>query len=103
MNNNIKVAIIGCGRVSGHHCRSIEKIKGIELAAVCDLNIEKANNYSEQFGAKAYDNYHQMLQENPQIDTVAVITPSGMHYEHTLDIITRYQKNIIVECCSMCS
>jgi len=97
MKKNINVAIIGCGRVSGHHCRSIEEIKGIELVAVCDLIIEKANNYQEQFGAKAYNNYHQMLQENPQIDTVAVITPSGMHYEHTLDIITRYQKNIIVE------
>ena len=97
MTNSLKVAIIGCGRISGHHCRSIVETKGIELAAVCDLLIEKANNYSEQFGAKAYDNYHQMLQENPQIDTVAVITPSGMHYEHALDIISRYQKHIIVE------
>ena len=97
MAKSLKVAIIGCGRISGHHCRSIVETKGIELAAVCDLLIEKANNYSEQFGAKAYDNYHQMLQENPQIDTVAVITPSGMHYEHALDIISRYQKHIIVE------
>ncbi len=97
MTNSLKVAIIGCGRISGHHCRSIVETKGIELAAVCDLLIEKAKNYSEQFGAKAYDNYHQMLQKNPQIDTVAVITPSGMHYEHALDIISRYQKHIIVE------
>ena len=97
MTNSLKVAIIGCGRVSGHHCRSIVETKGIELAAVCDLDFGKTKSYSEQFAAKAYDNYHQMLQENPQIETVAVITPSGMHYEHTLDIISRYRKNIIVE------
>jgi UDP-N-acetyl-2-amino-2-deoxyglucuronate dehydrogenase len=38
-----------------------------------------------------------MLLENPHINTVAIITPSGMHYEHALDIISRYRKNIIVE------
>ena len=97
MKNGLKFAIIGCGRISGHHCRSIVETEGMELIAVCDLIIEKANNYSEQFGIKSYDNYHQMLQENPQIDTVVVNTPSGMHYEHTLDIISRYQKHIIVE------
>jgi len=91
------VAIIGCGRVSGHHCRSIAKLPGIRLAAVCDLVIDKANAYRDQFGARAYDNYHEMLREQPEIDTVAIVTPSGMHYEHALDIIRRYRKNIIVE------
>lgn len=96
-NNTVKLGIIGCGRISGHHCRSIVETEGVELVAVCDLIIEKANIYHEQFGAKAYDNYHQMLLENPQIDTVAIVTPSGMHYEHALDIISQYRKNIIVE------
>src|SRR2546427_10304495 len=95
--NTVNVAIIGCGRVSGHHCRSIVHTKGVELIAVCDLIPEKAKIYHEQFGAKAYENYHQMLLENPHIDTVAIVTPSGMHYEHALDIISRYRKNIIVE------
>jgi len=92
-----KVAIIGCGRVSGHHCRSIVQTGGAELVAVCDQIPEKAEAYREQFGARAYTNYHRMLNENPEINTVAVVTPSGMHYEHTLDIISRYRKNVIVE------
>jgi UDP-N-acetyl-2-amino-2-deoxyglucuronate dehydrogenase len=93
----VKVAIIGCGRVSGHHCRSIAQTNGAQLVAVCDLLQAKADLYREQFGAKAYDNYHRMLIENPEIDTVAIVTPSGMHYEHALDIVSRYKKNIIVE------
>lgn len=95
--NTVKVAVIGCGRISGHHCRAIMETEGVELVAVCDLVIGKANAYRDQFGTKAYVNYHQMMLENPQIDTVAIITPSGMHYEHALDIISRYRKNIIVE------
>ncbi|TGK14553.1 Gfo/Idh/MocA family protein [Leptospira stimsonii] len=97
MNQNVKIAIIGCGRISGHHCRSIVETDGVELVAVCDLDIEKAKAYQKDFGAKAYDNYHQMLIENKDINTVAIVTPSGMHYEHSLDIISKYQKNIIVE------
>jgi UDP-N-acetyl-2-amino-2-deoxyglucuronate dehydrogenase len=95
--SSVNVAIIGCGRISGHHCRSIAQTEGVKLVAVCDLAIEKANAYRDQFGAKAYTDYHRMLTENPEIDTVAVVTPSGMHHEHVLDVIGRYKKNIIVE------
>ena len=94
---NVKIGIIGCGRISGHHCRSIIETDGVDLVAVCDLVTEKAKVYRDQFGSKAYENYHQMLRENPEITTVVIATPSGIHYEHSLDIISRYRKNIIVE------
>jgi UDP-N-acetyl-2-amino-2-deoxyglucuronate dehydrogenase len=93
----VKAAMIGCGRISGHHCRSIIQAEGAELVAVCDLDFKKAKNYQNQFGAKAYDNYRTMLTENPEINTVAIITPSGMHFEHSMEILEKYQKNLIVE------
>ena len=93
----VKIGIIGCGRISGHHCRSVIQTDGAELVAVCDLEIEKANIYREQFGVKAYENYHQMLVENPEINTVVIATPSGMHYEHALEILNTYKKNIVIE------
>ena len=70
-SNVARVAIIGCGRVSGHHCRSVVETDGAELVAVCDLVLDKANLYCQQFGTRAYTNYHHMLIENPQINTVA--------------------------------
>jgi UDP-N-acetyl-2-amino-2-deoxyglucuronate dehydrogenase len=96
-SEKVKIAIIGCGRVSGHHCRAVAATEGAELVAVCDLVPERAEAYHEQFGAKAYQSYHRMLIENPEITTVAVITPSGMHHEHALDVIARYKKDVIVE------
>lgn len=93
----VEVAIIGCGRVSGHHCRSIASAPGVTLTAVCDLVAEKAEAYAKEYGARPYTNYHEMLRENPSIDVVAIITPSGMHSEHALDIIRRYRKHVIVE------
>jgi UDP-N-acetyl-2-amino-2-deoxyglucuronate dehydrogenase len=92
-----RIAIIGCGRVSGHHCRSVAQTPGAKLIAVCDLEAAKAKVYQDQFGARAYTNYREMLAEHPDINTVAVVTPSGMHYEHALDIINEYRKNLIIE------
>ena len=65
--------------------------------AVCDLEIDKAKLYRDEFGAPAYDNYHRMLREHPGINTVAIATPSGMHFEHALEVMERYRKNVIVE------
>lgn len=97
LTQSIKIAIIGCGRISGHHARSILNTKGAELVAVCDLVHERADAYKKEFNVNAYLNYREMLEKHPEIDTVAIITPSGMHYEHTLEMITKYKKNVIVE------
>lgn len=96
-NTSARIAIIGCGRVSGHHCRSVMQTPGAELVAVCDLESAKAEAYQQQYGAHAYSNYRAMLRAHPEINTVAIVTPSGMHYEHSLDIIENFRKNLIVE------
>ncbi len=93
----LRVALIGCGRIAGHHCRAIKEIAGVELAAVCDLEIEKAEAYSEEFGVPAYASYRDMFADLPDIDIAAVITPSGMHLEHGLEMITEYGKHVIME------
>tara|TARA_B100000963_G_C22613527_1_gene666096 strand:+ start:161 stop:1249 length:1089 start_codon:yes stop_codon:yes gene_type:complete len=95
--NKINVAIIGCGRIAGHHCRSIKNIEGFNLVAVCDLVIEKANTFANEFNIQAYDNYKKMFFDNPNINLVVIATPSGMHFEHTIDIIKNHKKHIIVE------
>lgn len=97
MNDVISVAVIGCGRISGHHCRSITKTKGVRLAAVCDLDKEKAEPYGKEFAVPTFTNYHEMLRRLPEIDVVAVVTPSGMHAEHASEILRTYRKHVIVE------
>lgn len=92
-----RVAIIGCGRVSGHHCRSIAQMPGVALAAVCDLVPEKAAAYGRNFSVPHFINYHDMLRSVPEVDVVAVITPSGMHFEHAAEIIKLYGKHIVME------
>jgi UDP-N-acetyl-2-amino-2-deoxyglucuronate dehydrogenase len=93
----VKVAVIGCGRIAGHHCRSIAMADGVELLAVCDLVQEKAAAYGREFGVPHFVNYHEMFRAIPAINTVAIVTPSGMHFEHATEILNLYRKHLIVE------
>ena len=97
MNQIKNVALVGAGRVSAHHCKMLSDLADIELLAIFDLNEEIGKPLAQQYSVRWYNNYHRMLSEHPDIDIVTIATPSGMHHEHTMDIIGRYEKNIIIE------
>lgn len=97
MDKSIKFAIIGCGRVAGHHSHYIDRIPEAKMLAFCDLVEEKAALLAKESGAPYYTNYHEMFKRHPEIDVVCIATPSGMHFEHMHDVITRYRKHVVIE------
>ncbi len=97
MSNLVQMAVIGCGRVAGHHCRRVAEVPGASVAAVCDLNEEKAAALGGELGVPHFLNYHEMLSAHPEINVVVIATPSGMHAEHARDILQRHRRHVIVE------
>jgi UDP-N-acetyl-2-amino-2-deoxyglucuronate dehydrogenase len=95
--NKIGVAVIGCGRIAGHHCNSILQANGMEMLAVCDLDKEKAETWGIKYSIPSYTDYRKMIDENPPVQIVAIITPSGMHYEHGIEVLKDFGKHIIME------
>lgn len=93
----MNVAIVGCGRVAGHHVRAIDQHPQLQLVAVCDLKPERMQALPGATDKPRFTNYHQMLRRLPEIDVVAIVTPSGMHHEHALDAVRRYGKSVVVE------
>ena len=92
----LKFALVGCGRIAKKHTEALNELKEAELVSVCDLKENKAKEYGEKFDIPYYTSYDEMLQ-NEDVDIVNILTPSGLHAEHTIDIINKYQKNVIVE------
>lgn len=93
----INFAIVGCGRIAKRHSEllGLSQIEGARLAAVCDVDLEKAKEFGERFGVPYYQSFDEMLQ-NVQIDVVSVLTPSGMHAEHVI-ALAKYKRHIVVE------
>ncbi len=93
----LNVALVGCGRIAKRHSELLgeNQIRGMRLAAVCDMVEEKAQAIGERFAVPFYTDMNQMMARE-SIDIVVVLTPTGMHAEHVTNL-ARYQKDIIVE------
>jgi UDP-N-acetyl-2-amino-2-deoxyglucuronate dehydrogenase len=93
----LKFALIGCGRIAKRHSELLgyEQIKGVQLAAVCDIELEKAQKIGTQFNVPAYEDMDEMM-KSESIDVVVVLTPSGLHAENVINL-SKYGKHIMVE------
>jgi UDP-N-acetyl-2-amino-2-deoxyglucuronate dehydrogenase len=97
MQKSFGVAIVGCGRIARHHAVSITQTEGLKLAAVCDLDQDRSVALAQEFCVPSFADFHLMLKQNPNIDAVALMTPSGMHFEHATEILSQYSKHLIIE------
>ena len=95
-SRKIRIAIVGCGRISKNHFGSLEKHSDdLELAAVCDNNAETLKAHQEQYKVKGYLRMEQML-EQEELDIVALCTPSGVHPDQAV-LAAKYGVNVMTE------
>ena len=93
----LKFALVGCGRIAKRHSELLghKKIEGAMLVAVCDIVEEKAKKIGGQFNVPYYTDMNEMM-EKEDIDAVSVLTESGHHAEHVINL-AKYGKHIVVE------
>jgi len=82
MSKKINFAIIGCGRIAQRHAEQINKF-GF-LKAVCDIEVNKAQDLGQKYNATAYQSIEELLLKEKNIDVVSICTPNGLHAEHTI-------------------
>ena len=92
----VRFAIIGCGRISYRHIEAIEANETAELVALCDLNLERARERNQAARVNIYRDYREMFAKE-DIHAVCIMTPSGMHAEHAIDVIAGYGKHVVLE------
>lgn len=85
-DRKIKIALVGCGRISKNHFRSIQQhADHLELVNVCDININRLQAAEKEWGVKGYNNFHELL-KHTEADVIVLCTPSGLHAQQTIDI-----------------
>lgn len=95
-NRKIRIAIVGCGRISRNHFGSIEKhADNIELVAICDTNAQVLNERAETYKVPAYRSMEEML-KSEQLDIVALCTPSGIHPDQAA-LAAKYKVHVMTE------
>lgn len=79
--NKVRVGLIGCGRIAQRHAGHISRLG--ELAAVCDVNVEKAVKLGEEYEVPFFTDVKTFLSFK-DMDVVAVCSPNGLHAEHSI-------------------
>lgn len=72
----IKIGIVGAGLIGTKRAAALSTFPGrCSLAAVCDIDFEKARQLAGSYGAEAYGDWHKMLGRS-DLNAVIVATPN---------------------------
>ena len=93
----INFALVGCGRIAKRHAELLGtgQIPGARLVAVCDVDAARADTFATRYGVPGFTALTSMLSQ-PGIDAVSVLTPSGEHASHAIEI-ARSGRHVVVE------
>ncbi|MEH7305238.1 Gfo/Idh/MocA family protein [Neobacillus drentensis] len=85
--SKVKVGIIGCGSIAQYrHLPEYKANKKVEIVAVCDIVAERAEKMAEEYGAKAFTNYKEVL-KLADIDAISVCLPNYLHAPVSIDAL----------------
>ena len=90
-----RIGIVGTGLIAGAHAKAIAVVDGCALAAVADIDGEKAKAFGERFGAPFFTDYKEMA-EKAKLDAVILNLPHFLHCEVSIYFLER-GINVLVE------
>ena len=80
----IRIAVVGCGRISKNHFDSIAKYQDdMELVSICDTNDQILKEHQDKYKVNGYNSLRNML-KSEKIDLLVISTPSGAHSEEAI-------------------
>lgn len=75
----LRVGVVGCGSIAKYrHLPEYAANQNVEIVALCDVVKARAEQASEQYGGKSYDDYKEMI-DREELDIVSVCTPNYLH------------------------
>ena len=75
----IKVAVIGCGSVSGQYLPHLSKSPFVELVSVCDIKHDRAQNRAKEFNVPNHFPHIDQLLAGPAFDLLVNLTDMQEH------------------------
>jgi len=81
----LRVAVIGAGAIAQvAHLPVLRKLPGMEVAAICDSDLGKAQALASRFEVKdTYDDIEDVLRY-VHADAVVICTPNHLHESHII-------------------
>ena len=75
---SLRIGFIGIGGIAKRHLTNCKDHPDVEIAAHCDVVLDRAQAVAEEYGGNAYGS-HDELYEKEQLDAVVICTPPFAH------------------------
>ncbi len=96
MSKKLKGVAVGSGYFSNFHYDAWNRIEAVHIAAICDVDSEKAKNSASKYNVpRVYDDVEQMIEEEKP-DFLDIITPPQTHLD-IIKIAAKKELNIICQ------
>ncbi|MGD9922186.1 MAG: Gfo/Idh/MocA family protein [Pseudorhodoplanes sp.] len=99
MKETLGFALLGCGRIAQRYSYIFanDQLPGARLVAVCDAQRSRVDKLAGRHQVPAYVDLREMMEERKaDIDIVCVLTESGKHAEHAIELAP-FGKHLVVE------
>jgi predicted dehydrogenase len=85
----IRLGIIGTGGMANDHARRFRKIRGVKLAACCDIRGERAKAFAAAHDIPRWYTDHLTMLDDGGLDAVSVVTVDAAHAPVSLAAVER--------------
>ncbi len=80
--NKIKVGVVGTGFIGPAHVEALRRLPNVEVAALCEVNIDLARQKAEQMGIERPYTFEDLLKQE-DISCIHICTPNFLHYSQS--------------------
>lgn len=94
--NILRIAIVGAGIWGENHAAIYQAHPCAEVVAICDQNLDKAQQLAAKIGADEVYTNHQDLLRHSNCDVLAIVTPDFAHADIAVDA-ARAGRSMIIE------
>lgn len=93
---DLKVALVGCGKIGQKHLQALVHTPKVSLVATVDTDVDKAAAAAVAFDAASYGDLEALFTHHSDLDGVIIATPSGNHRE-LAEIALTHGAHVLVE------
>jgi predicted dehydrogenase len=75
----IRVGIVGCGSMAATHAKSFSVLKGVRVAACCDVDPDRARAFAAEWKIPKWYAGHGDMFSSEKLDAVSIVTADPAH------------------------
>jgi len=93
MLQEIRVGVIGAGKLGSIHARIYSELPHVKLIGVCDVLAERAHALAGTYGARAFQDHKDLI---PLVDAVSIASPTNTH-AGLAKVVIRQGRHLLIE------